>query len=361
MPEPVKILQCECGALHDRPDAGCPECKSTNYERLELFSEGDMQAVQEERDAALRERDRAVETRENANAVSVRVEGENEQLKRRAAVVAEALRETLDRASNYVKAVAAGAGQEAAERLTEAMDLGMTALAGVPRSHELVPLGTQDALRELWDDLHDCQPGIEEATYAKVKALVEGVEESEPRSIDRDTVRAVIAAAAMAKPCTFLKGFAADPQWRINDPLSPDGLNETLVSEVCERLEGVERTHTPEPLVPGAAARADALACSRCGGLPAGEASGAGDLCVCAQAPTSSVPDPPPEADFLGHIDFFDGVRTHNLTIGVAYGDREDETFDVLLDPHGKLVRHPFEGGRTMSTEEERAAVGWTW
>jgi len=53
-------------------------------------------------------------------------------------------------------------------------------------------------------------------------------------------------------------------------------------------VEGVERTHTPGPLVPGAAARADALACPRCGGLPAGEASGAGDLCVCAPAPTPS-------------------------------------------------------------------------
>ena len=54
-------------------------------------------------------------------------------------------------------------------------------------------------------------------------------------------------------------------------------------------MEGVERTPTPaEPLVPGAAARADALACSKCGGLPAGEASGAGDLCLCEPAPSPS-------------------------------------------------------------------------
>lgn len=42
------------------------------------------------------ERDRAVETRENANAVSVRVEMENRELRRVAGVLADALRATLD-------------------------------------------------------------------------------------------------------------------------------------------------------------------------------------------------------------------------------------------------------------------------
>jgi hypothetical protein len=172
---------------------------------------------------------------------------------------------------------------------------------GSLRSHELVPLGTQDALRRLVDTTTDvlCRgigsaqatalsharallgdvghehtstgplDGLSMAELERIAAnegedddwrqacrdraemlreartLVEGVEPARSRSIDRDTVRAVIAAAAMAKPCMFLKGFAADPQWGINDPLSPGDLNETLVSEVCERLEGVERTPTP--------------------------------------------------------------------------------------------------------------------
>lgn len=41
----------------------------------------EVQRLEAERDAALRERDRAVETRENANAVSLRVEAERDRYK----------------------------------------------------------------------------------------------------------------------------------------------------------------------------------------------------------------------------------------------------------------------------------------
>lgn len=30
------VRECECGAIHDRPDAGCPECGSLDYETHEV-------------------------------------------------------------------------------------------------------------------------------------------------------------------------------------------------------------------------------------------------------------------------------------------------------------------------------------
>jgi hypothetical protein len=69
-----------------------------------------------------------------------------------------------------------------------------------------------------------------------------------------------------------------------------------------------------------------------------------------------SVPDQPEaEADVYGDIEFFDGIRTHRLSITV-----EDPSADVVLSRSGWVVQHPFRSSRE-STEEERAAVGWTW
>jgi hypothetical protein len=67
-----------------------------------------------------------------------------------------------------------------------------------------------------------------------------------------------------------------------------------------------------------------------------------------------SAPDLP-DPDVYGHIDFFTGLETRRLTIAVLPGDA-----DVVLDCNGWVVKHPFDSKR-VSTEEERAAVGWTW
>lgn len=53
----------------------------------------------------------------------------------------------------------------------------------------------------------------------------------------RGMVAEVLAAATMAKPCMFLKGFAADPNWGINDPLAPADLDPALVDQVVTRLK----------------------------------------------------------------------------------------------------------------------------
>ena len=80
------------------------------------------------------------------------------------------------------------------------------------------------------------------------------------------------------------------------------------------------------------------------------------------------VPDPVPQ-DLYGVVEFFDGVEVHKLTIGVAYCGTalalglqadEDIEYDIVLDPHGWVLKHPYGSGRE-ATEDERAAVGWTW
>lgn len=71
-----------------------------------------------------------------------------------------------------------------------------------------------------------------------------------------------------------------------------------------------------------------------------------------------AVPDLP---ELYGRIEFFDGITTHDLTIGVYCGGNLDAyAEDVLLDQKGWVLRHRWDSNR-MSTEEERAAVGWTW
>lgn len=67
------------------------------------------------------------------------------------------------------------------------------------------------------------------------------------------------------------------------------------------------------------------------------------------------------DPDVYGHIDLFDGVNTRRLSIAVSYNlETIGRPEDVLLSPNGWVLKHPFEACR-MSTEEERAAVGWTW
>jgi len=61
------------------------------------------------------------------------------------------------------------------------------------------------------------------------------------------------------------------------------------------------------------------------------------------------------QSDVYGHVDYFDGMRTHRLTIDVQPADA-----DIVLSPNGRVLKHPFDAPRE-STEEERAAVGWTW
>lgn len=67
-----------------------------------------------------------------------------------------------------------------------------------------------------------------------------------------------------------------------------------------------------------------------------------------------SVPDWP-VPDVYGHIDFWDGTKTRRLSIDVEPADT-----DIVLSRNGWVVKHPFDHPRD-STEEERAAVGWTW
>lgn len=208
MPEPLTTLgRCsKCGAVDLY--ASFPSChgsrSATNHvleptDRVPVFSEGDMQAVQERAD---------------------RFEMEANMANEHAAVVAEALRETLDRASNYIKAVAAGAGQEAAERLTEAMDLGMTALPGSPRSHELVPLGTQEALVALVDAEEANEAGMTPdqtrawSQHLRVcvrqgRALVEGVERTHTPGPDTDLCERI---AAKIGTLAWIRPDVAEPE-----------------------------------------------------------------------------------------------------------------------------------------------------
>lgn len=65
----------------------------------------------------------------------------------------------------------------------------------------------------------------------------------------------------------------------------------------------------------------------------------------------------PPED---GHIDFFNGIETRRLSIEVDYDRDGCPGADIVLDPNGWVQRHPFSEPRD-STDEERAAVGWTW
>jgi len=68
-----------------------------------------------------------------------------------------------------------------------------------------------------------------------------------------------------------------------------------------------------------------------------------------------------PVPNVYGQIDFFDGASTHRLTIGVYYGGPlASYTDDIVIARSGRIMRHPFDHPRD-STEEERAAVGWTW
>ncbi len=80
-----------------------------------------------------------------------------------------------------------------------------------------------------------------------------------------------------------------------------------------------------------------------------------------------SVPDPEP-IEVYGYIDFHDGLGetgVRRLTIGVCYGitleDLQACPEDVVLDHTGEVLRHPYGALPRKSTEEERAAVGWTW
>lgn len=72
-----------------------------------------------------------------------------------------------------------------------------------------------------------------------------------------------------------------------------------------------------------------------------------------------AVPDRP-EPDVYGHIDFFDGIKTCRLTVEVDYDRDGCPGADIVIEPSGWVLRHPFDAPRE-STEEERAAVGWTW
>lgn len=62
-----------------------------------------------------------------------------------------------------------------------------------------------------------------------------------------------------------------------------------------------------------------------------------------------------------GSVEFLADSRKPplRLTIGVEYG--EDPGTDIVLTPGGHVVKHPYDHTPRKSTEEERAAVGWTW
>lgn len=67
-----------------------------------------------------------------------------------------------------------------------------------------------------------------------------------------------------------------------------------------------------------------------------------------------SVPDRP-DPEVYGHIDYWTGIETRRLTIDVEPADA-----DIVLSHNGRVLKHPFDSPRE-STEDERAAVGWTW
>jgi hypothetical protein len=74
----------------------------------------------------------------------------------------------------------------------------------------------------------------------------------------------------------------------------------------------------------------------------------------------AAVPDQP-VVDPYGTVDFLaDSSKPPlKLTVGVSYYGMDPGT-DIVLDPNGFVSKHPYDVARN-STEEERAAVGWTW
>jgi hypothetical protein len=129
-----------------------------------VFSEGDMQAVQERAEKA------------EAAYLNAGLAYRREQA--RAAVVAEALRDLLEVAERMIRFVRLG--KSGKRPFIDGIARAKASLEGVDRSHELVPLGTQEAVRELLDALDRAgaidrwQPLAE--PIAAVQALVEGVE-----------------------------------------------------------------------------------------------------------------------------------------------------------------------------------------
>ena len=77
--------------------------------------------------------------------------------------------------------------------------------------------------------------------------------------------------------------------------------------------------------------------------------------------PLRAAPEPEPIEDPYGWIEFtVDTTKPPlRLTVGVRYGD-DDPGTDIVLTPNGWVLKHPYAMQRE-STEEERAAVGWTW
>lgn len=74
----------------------------------------EVEAARQEVAALRRERDRAVETRENANTVSVRVEGENQSLKREVDRLARAI-------EDHAAKIITGVGNDRAHEADEAL------------------------------------------------------------------------------------------------------------------------------------------------------------------------------------------------------------------------------------------------
>jgi hypothetical protein len=219
MPEPLTtpreltIFVCpECGAWEGGPGSrsGRKEwalwCDGAcTHERVEMvstlvFSEGDMQAVQEMAEKAEAARDQAradlVTARRRRSDAMDALEalpegarewtldydaGRAEERKNgRAAVVAEALRDLL--------ATHQGSSNEAARARRKAQ----AALEGVDRSHELVPLGTQEALVMLSEAVARWSPrcanlhgaAAVDAALKAAESLVEGVERTHTPSGD---------------------------------------------------------------------------------------------------------------------------------------------------------------------------------
>jgi hypothetical protein len=69
------------------------------------------------------------------------------------------------------------------------------------------------------------------------------------------------------------------------------------------------------------------------------------------------VPDP---ADVYGYVEFMADTRSEPVKLSIAVGYGDDPGTDIVLGPDGWVCAHPYHQGR-WSTEEERAAVGWTW
>ena len=75
----------------------------------------------------------------------------------------------------------------------------------------------------------------------------------------------------------------------------------------------------------------------------------------------SAVPDRD-DPEVYGWVEFLaDSTKPpQRLTVAVDYGDGDPGT-DVVLSPSGTVLKHPYDYAPRKSTEEERAAVGWTW